>query len=341
MASISFITDSDPRQDYIRMMNFFLKPCGYFMEYKYKEVKLKDVNDNLVSELTFDELASESKAKIVKVSDTKEIAFGGFYNISIKDKEKGLTNILFTVDIDYPSAKEVRNYTSNVYTSHFALHRCSILDVWIYMSNVDDSVDYFATSGDYIIIKYDMHKNMITFEKGDDVCYTPSFSISMSRSDSTLNTIEFKNDDSILTRDEKTLIISSKGDDNHHKIARRYALPEEYFEVTYREEPRMHFTGRIEVDKTNDIDFKHYSNSKLINNKNVREFIDEVVNKYKERFPYTELPNDLLCGYLFNEYLNGKPNNNKVANNCLEMIKFPIHVKDCQRSRNKGKKNHK
>lgn len=340
MSHLMFTQPVSSKMDvFVRVLNIFINPMGYKFKnndgtgidllYCKSGKKIETIPIKSVARPFEQEVQITANRKMTIKYGQKEL---GNTVIRIDDRVEGMTEIEFTFGCFLSTGRPNK---FEVYNVNGPIHDFIILNSSICMKEIDHSEKYYCLKPDYSLISYDrLNKDMLTFTRGNDI-FMWDRSISMSRGNKPECTISFSKVD---YDDPKRYTISSTGDDSRHKIAYQCSLREEYFKILYEIEG---FDDSYSYsDLSEDIAYKHFNNSRLVNNKDVREFLDIIMDMYNKRFTGNESELPLLGGYLFNQYKNGKPNNNKVADKCLETLDFMTKFKkrSNQRKREKGKK---
>ena len=346
METLTFVDyPSQNRIDtYLEGVNAIIKPLGIYFEYnegkKLLEVYKNDdtlfekyeINASVFERTRMYPSHSEDIAFLIKGLDNdRELLFR--YNapdrktdINIFDKNKGETTISFNYNIY--KVDTVLSGVSPIIKPHKPLLKLDNVIIKMKEKDIDNK---------YMSISYDREKEGIFFSKVDEENKKVSW-IGMSRKDSHYTGLVFFTGDTMATKK-----IVSKGDEEYHELAWKLGLHDESFEIKYEEMRTDGFANFIDLSQNKN--FKHYSNTKLVNNRNVRNYLDEIVNTYIERFPDEDYQHGILGGYLFKRYVTGEPNNRVIANNFLEEVGFPVIKEIPQRTRSyrkdKRRKNNK
>jgi hypothetical protein len=340
MGHLMFTQPLSSKMDiFVRVLNMFVNPIGYKFENNdgYGIDLLWCKSNRKIATLPMKSVARPFEQEVhITNNRIMTLKYGqknlGNTVIRIDDLDEGMTEIDFTFGCFYSGRRPNK---SEVYNVHGPIHDFIILNASIRMKEIDHSEKYYCLKPDYSLISYDrLNKDMLTFTRGNDV-FMWDRSISMSRDNKTECTISFSKVD---YDNPKKYIISSTGDDSIHKRVYHSGLKDEYFKVLYEIEGFDNSSSSSDLSE--DTAYKHFNNSRLVNNKDVREFLDSIMEMYNKRFTGKESELPLLGGYLFDQYKNGEPNNNKVADKCLETLDFMAKFKKKrnQRKRDKGKK---
>lgn len=299
--------------NYVNVLNYVMKSTGYNFVYIDKnKIALKQGDDKVIREV---DIIPEQKTTefYCGIGDNKTMNF--YYHqdsyhteIEIKENDK-ICEIYFECeDVD-----DRHPYFTETGSEEYYEPRIIFTDL---------SIDFDDSKYE---IKFDRYNDIMSFVKYEDDNKNIELfikSIDISRDDSSATRLSFG------TRHNHNIkIIESSG----YEEVLKYGLDKECFNVIYSEIKEN--GALISVNHTNDIDFKHYSNIKLINNSIVRNFLDEFVSKYKEYFVNDDFKDSVLGGTLFNAYLYGKPNNSKVSEKMLEDVDFIERVNNKSRRR--------
>ena len=287
MEHLIFTQPASPKMDaYVRALNIFITPMGYKFRRSSDECGIDFIgrNGKKITQISMSSIGKPYE-QIVQISKNRKMTFNygkrelGTTQIKFDDKVEGMTEISFTFDcfrhVKKPGKQEqIYNENSPIYD--FAITKASI-----YMKKIDHSESYYCLNPNYYLINYDRFDgDMLKFTRGNDI-YMWDRQIAMSRSNTSENTLMFSKVD---YDDPRKHVIVSTGDDYRHKIAYQCSLREEYFKVLYE---IYGFDGSYSYsDLSDDILYKHYSNSRLVNNKDVREFLDSILEVYNARFSY-------------------------------------------------------
>lgn len=307
-------------KDNLAAVNLVMKPAGYSFDVDEltRTIFIKDHEENVIEMINYKNVNEEIKFDC-ELDQGRAMNF----NFDIKNKKNsiiiedpvlGIYNISVQFDLIGPNRMfQTENGHKYADTASIILKNANI--------TINDS-DYSIT--------YSAYENGIYISKinENDTLY----SIVLSRNNDNCTSLTFK-----TITDESERRIESYGYEGNHKIACDCGLNEDYyrFKVYYHEEK---FNGtKINIDQNRNDDYKHFGNEKLINNARVREFLDEVIGKYKELFTYETLENGILGGRLIDTYKNGEPNNSKVANNMLDVVGFPVKKQNKARKRKNNK----
>lgn len=295
-----------PIKNYINVLNVIVKPLGYVFEYDENVRKISLVNNQ----------GEKQKTEKISLSlDSFSIKFKMDNNATIEIKCGDMLapdNDTFgkAIITDTNGGESIIDFTYNVSPSLVL-----ITHVQISMNNNKHVIYYNRDNDSLVFNKYN----------DKDEC----IGMDISRKDDSKSTIRFFSGD-----DEHICRISSSGDDSYHKLLSEMPLPEEQFDVQYEE---YYEDGKkILIDFSKNDYYKHYRNAKLINNKNVRAILDEIVGSYKKTFPYEDDENGLLGGYLYKKYINGKPNDRLIVDRFLEAVNIPLITTELQRKEKKS-----
>ncbi len=285
-----------PIKNYTNVLNVIVKPTGYVFEYDENARKISLVNNQ----------GEEQKNEKISLSlDSFSIKFKMDNNATIEIK----CGDMFTPANDTLGKAIISDANGNESIIDFSYRvlPSEILVTYVHI---------FMNDGKYAIY-YNREDDVLVFNRYNaNGEYT---GIDMSRKDNADCRLRF-----FSGADDHICRISSSGDDNFHKLSRQMALTEKPFEVIYEE---YYSDGKqILINLSHSDYYKHYRNSKLINNENVRALLDQIVGVYKEFFPYDDNENGLLGGYLYKEYINGTPNDRLTANRFLQAVGIPLEV---------------
>ena len=286
----------NPLQNYINVLNIIVKPLGYVFKY------------------------DESNRKMVLFNNQGE-------KQKMENMSLSIDAFSFKFKMDNNSLIEIK------YGDLFDFNNDNIGKIIITDKDGNESVIDFSyraipseTFITYVHIRMNGGKYVIYYNRNDDVLVFNRYNdngeyvgIDMSRKDNTKCSLRF-----FSGADDHVCRISSSGDDNYHKVSSQMALREKSFNVLYEE---YYSDGKqILIDLSHSDYYKHYRNSKLINNENVRALLDQIVGAYKQIFPYEDDENGLLGGYLYKEYINGTPNDRLIANRFLNAVSIPLEA---------------
>jgi hypothetical protein len=282
--------------DYVSILNVVVKPLGLVFTLEGSEIVLSDNNGKLIEKTA---LSSDVTMFSCKIPNGEELNF--YYNAQCKNTVISLGN-------------SCSNKTEIYFSHGHNGQEVFVTSLVVSLDNDTYNIDYSRTDGYLSFIKNDGKK---------------STCVRISRSQSEQTSLMFSN-----VSEEDIYSITSTGDESYHKIMQQCGLRDKTFSVTYTEK---HINGKeITIDQSNNPDFMHYSNAKLLNNEKVRAILDEVLRKYDEIFSRELDENGLLGGYLYNAYLNGEPNNKVKAIKFLDSV--GIQTQAQQRKKGKRKK---
>lgn len=297
--------------DKIKVLNVVFKPLGYtFMKDEDTDkVLLIENNKNRVCLEENDyESSNGINRYILDNSRTLSVNFDNLdrlINAFITDDVKGSTHIF----VQFEDTKYLKKFNLIDKDTWYSDPTLIITNFQITMNDYKYKIDYYQSNGMLSFGKYNGNDNI---------------HIGMSRSDGSDTLLTFSS-----YINNQSFVIASSGNELYHNLSLTDNLEDKSFKVQLHSN---YSTGKkMNLDLSTIDKYKHYSNSNLINNKNVRDILDEVVNCYNEVFPYNNGENILLGGYLYNAYTNGKPNDEKLADNFLEAANISIKNMESQR----------
>lgn len=302
---------------YFHVLNAIIQPLGVYFEPNdvIKAVYIFNCNRKSIGKIEFkDFIQNETNEFIIDENRSFSISFDQINlltNIIINDQINGKT----TINFKHSNGPYAPTSDGDIilYPPFLEITKASIC-----MSSLDNS--------SYYTIDYDQNTDDISFKRSDINGF-----ISISRNEAPLTKISFNKAEQDYVRS-----ISSTGDETLHKASSMFSFMEEPYEVIF-EEKNLKNGYKNTIDKSQDLKFRHFSNTKIINNANVRDFIDDIMDEYEKRLPYGSSKDGILGGYLFSEYLKGEANTRTIGNNFMEEVGLPVKSKANQRNRSSKK----